>query len=123
MSAIKLIALLILVATQAAFASDEYIEEQVKPELKAAEDVAKTGSAASFDKRLPPVIPGESIQHNGRRMRVWSSSGPVPVGNVPQAPEAPQLPGNVNQNPILPGVGVIVDRHSDHRPDSSPGRK
>ena len=94
--------LLILIPPGLAGASDE------APAVTQQQDVAVTGAAASFDQRLPPVIPGESIQHNGRGMRVWSSSGPVPVGQVPQAPGAGQPPV---QN--IPNVGVIVDQRSD----------
>jgi len=80
-------------------------------------DVAKVGSAASFDKRLPPVIPGENIQHNGRTMKVWSSAGPVPVGQVPAPPAAPQAPGQAQVGGALPNLGVIVDQR--HRSDSN----
>ena len=36
-------------------------------------------SDASFDKRLPPVLPGEEINDSGKTLKVWSSSGPVPA--------------------------------------------
>lgn len=75
-------------------------------------DVSVTGSAASFDKRLPPVIPGEQIQHNGRKMRVWSTSGAVPVGQVPQPPQAPVIG---NGNTTIPNLGGVI---VDNRPDS-----
>ena len=96
-------------------ASDELEQPRAHGAL-AADDVAVTGSAASFDKRLPPVIPGESIKHNGRSMRVWSSSGPVPVGQVPQAPQAPVAGGNSGGAGQLPAnVGVIVDNRPGQR--------
>ncbi len=46
-----------------------------------------TPTGKQYDKRLPPVLPGEEIvTEGGRKMRVWSSSGPVPV-NPPQQPQ------------------------------------
>jgi hypothetical protein len=55
------------------------------------------------DQRLPPLLPGEEVvTQTGQRMRVWSSSGPVPVNPTP----IPQpLPGTVGGA----GLGVIVD--------------
>lgn len=81
------------------------------PSRESSKDVADTGSAASFDKRLPPVIPGEQIQHNGRKMRVWSTSGEVPVGQVAQPPQAPAN----GQQSVLPNVGIIVDQRRPNR--------
>ena len=65
-------------------------------------------SAASFDKRLPPVLPGEEIVRDGKSMKVWSSSGPVVVADAPDPSHTPgqQLPA---------GVGVIVDQRDDHK--------
>ena len=45
-------------------------------------------SDASFDKRLPPVLPGERVSDDGHTMRVWSTTGPVPVSSAPAAPSA-----------------------------------
>lgn len=101
-----------------AFSDDVRADESVSEHggLARSHEVSETGSAASFDKRLPPVIPGEQIEHNGRKTRVWSTSGPVPVGSVPPAPPAP---GNGSVIQGVPGnVGVIVD----NRTDQSPGR-
>jgi hypothetical protein len=57
-----------------------------------------TPTTRQYDKRLPPVLPGEEIvTETGQRMRVWSSSGPVPINPPPQ----PQQLGG--------GVPVIVD--------------
>lgn len=39
------------------------------------------------DDRLPPVLPGEEVvTQTGQKMRVWSSSGPVPM-NVQPTPQ------------------------------------
>lgn len=40
-----------------------------------------------LDKRLLPVLPGQEVRIGEQKMRVWSSSGPVPVSEVPQAPQ------------------------------------
>ncbi len=40
-----------------------------------------------LDKRLPPVLPGQEVRIGEQKMRVWSSSGPVPVSEVPKAPQ------------------------------------
>lgn len=68
-----------------------------------------TPTTRQYDKRLPPVLPGEEIvTETGQRMRVWSSSGPVPI-NPPPPPQ--QLGG---------GVPVIVDGRGPY-PPSYPG--
>lgn len=46
--------------------------------------VATPGSDASFDKRLPPVYPGERVSDNGKEIKVWSTAGPVPVSPAPE---------------------------------------
>ena len=66
------------------------------------------------DPRLPPVLPGESIEtESGEKMNVWSTSGAV----VALPPAAPQLP-SVGGNP-LGGSQVIIDGRgrSGQRPD------
>lgn len=68
-------------------------------------------SAASFDKRLPPVIPGETIRDNeDRKIKVWSSTGPV-VGQ--KAPDAPQAAGSSSGIPA--GTTVIVDQREEEK--------
>lgn len=62
-----------------------------------------TPTTRQYNDRLPPVLPGEEIEtETGQRMRVWSSSGPVPVNIQP-------TPSNVEGNIGNSGVGVIVD--------------
>ncbi len=74
------------------------------------------GADASFDKRLPPVFPGEEVNDGQRKMKVWSSSGPVPVAN---APEPWDNNGNKDQQKsqeVQSGsVGVIIDRRREER--------
>jgi hypothetical protein len=69
------------------------------------------------DPRLPPVLPGEEVSVGGKRMRLWSTSGPVPVSPAAQAPAAAQVPGEgLAPNVDLGGLGVIVDQ----RPRTDP---
>jgi hypothetical protein len=62
-------------------------------------------SAATFDKRLPPVIPGEEISDGKDSMNVWSTSGSPTGGNVPQPPSPP----GSNNNSAVGNIGVIID--------------
>ena len=63
--------------------ADEGADSYKIPEKK-----VETGSAASFDKRLPPVIPGEEIQDGDKKIKVWSTSGGVSVSAPPAAPRS-----------------------------------
>ncbi len=65
------------------------------------------GSAASFDKRLPPVIPGEEIQDGNKKIKVWSTSGNVGASEPPRPPEFPHHDRTVKDQ--TGGAGVIVD--------------
>lgn len=47
----------------------------------------------TLDPRLPPVLPGEEVERGGKKMKVWSSSGPVYVQDLNQQPKEP--PENV----------------------------
>jgi hypothetical protein len=69
-------------------------------------------SNATFDKRLPPVLPGEELKDGHSKMKVWSTAGSVSSGNVPEAPHAPITGDGSNQTVIN---GVIVDDRADHR--------
>ncbi|MCB0337746.1 MAG: hypothetical protein KDD62_15625 [Bdellovibrionales bacterium] len=78
------------------------------------EEPLEPGSDAQFDKRLPPVLPGEEVRDGKRKLKVWSTSGPVPVADEPE-------PWNVkgeHKRPLNPNsVNVIVDqRDRDMRP-------
>lgn len=73
-------------------------------------------TSRQYDQRLPPVIPGEEVvTEGGQRMRVWSSSGPVPVNPVP-------TPQTLNGNGNGYGPGVIVDGRGERPlfPDRRP---
>ncbi len=75
-------------------------------ETKRPEFAGTPGSDASFDKRLPPVLPGETVYDSGKKMKVWSTSGPVPVS---QAPEPWSTPVNLGGIGGGAGIGIIVD--------------
>jgi len=76
------------------------------------EGVATPGSDASFDKRLPPVLPGEEVSDGKNRMKMWSTSGPVPVAPAPE----PWKESDEVRNKILgSGIGVIVDQRERRR--------
>ena len=57
--------------------------ETPSPTLEA-QIAPNAASDASFDDRLPPVLPGEELNDSGRTTKVWSTSGPVPVGRAPE---------------------------------------
>jgi hypothetical protein len=87
------LALSILVAAPAVFAQDSQPRALKKSQGK--------GS----DPRLPPVLPGETIEtEGGEKMNVWSSSGPVVVA----PPDVPQVPALGATQPYG-GAAVIVD--------------
>ena len=66
-----------------------------------------TPTSKQYDKRLPPVLPGEEVTtEGGRKMRVWSSSGPVPVNPRP----TPQT-----YNGGMPGL-ILDGRREPHAP-------
>lgn len=64
-----------------------------------------------LDKRLPAVMPGQEVTANGKKMKVWSSSGPVPVSEPPEPWRRDSGQIHVNEN----GVGVIVDQREKER--------
>jgi hypothetical protein len=91
-----------LCAPPCAGADDAGSVPTVVPE--AAVRVSNSGTSKQYDKRLPPVLPGELVvTEEGERMRVWSSAGPVPVNPPPQ-------PQPLAGNGALPGV--IVDNRA-----------
>jgi hypothetical protein len=81
-------------------------------ELPEAEATPNQASDASFDKRLPPVLPGEVVNDSGRKMRVWSTAGPVPVSDAPE-PWKEKVGGE--ESDVQVPLGVIVDQHDKHR--------
>ena len=69
-----------------------------------------TGSndSDSQDSAYDDNIPGEEVTtDSGKKVKLWSTRGPVSTGDAPSAPTAPQL--NTGSQPLPAGVGVIVD--------------
>lgn len=74
---------------------------------------AKKVSEAQFDKRLPPVLPGEELSDGKNTMKVWSTTGPVPVAQPPQPWNQNSNQGTVNYGQTG-SVGVIIDRRDEY---------
>ncbi len=114
---IQLIILLVTVTIAPCFAKATLADEDgtetildtrsVQPEHTLA-----AGSDAQFDKRLPPVLPGEEVRDGEHKMKIWSTSGPVPVGPAPRPFDAPSVgQATPEANDSLPSnVDVIIDR-------------
>ena len=64
---------------------------------------------AARDPRLPPLLPGEQVNAGGNTMKMWSTSGPVPVGE-PAQPFAGPNPTFGPNSQLPQGIGVIVDQ-------------
>ncbi len=81
--------------------------------------LAKKEEGKGSDPRLPPVLPGESIEtESGEKMNVWSTSGAV-VALPPAVPQLPSVGGNQTYpGQPLGGTQVIIDGrgHSEQRP-------
>ena len=78
------------------------------------EPTPNQASDASFDKRLPPVLPGEEVSDGDKKIKVWSTAGSVSA-NEPPAPNHSNPKHHLHG---IDGVSVIVDQ----RPDSINGR-
>lgn len=116
-----LLALLTLIpAPGATLVADESGKQQQRT---IATDSDRTDTQ-NFNDRLPPVVPGGEIFLNGKRIRVISTSGPVPVSPAPAAPSAACVPSSTTdckEKIDTNGISVIVDGRGDlHRP--RPGR-
>ena len=64
--------------------ADGESEQTINAKRNDRDGTVQRESAASFDKRLPPVIPGEEIKTGGGKVKVWSTSGQVPVYKAPE---------------------------------------
>jgi hypothetical protein len=71
-------------------------------------------SDAQFDRRLPPVLPGERISDGEKTVKVWTTVGPVPV--VPNANVDINRNYNNNYNNVNPNnpPSVIIDHRQKH---------
>ena len=63
----------------------------------------------TLDPRLPPVLPGEPVVRGGKKMNMWSTSGPVPVGDAPE-------PFEDKQRIDVDDVDIIVDQRKNPHP-------
>lgn len=72
-----------------------------------ADNNSGTSFDAHTDKRLPPVIPGEEVQIGGKRVKVTTTAGPVPVGS-PVDLNSDRLKGE-DVKEALGNGGIIVD--------------
>jgi len=57
------------------------------------------------DPRLPPLVPGEEVNVRGKKMKIISTSGPVPVSQPPE----PWKQDDSSAQALLKNGGVIVD--------------
>ncbi|MCB0319096.1 MAG: hypothetical protein KDD56_10095 [Bdellovibrionales bacterium] len=96
-------------------ANSDWTDSPKEPSLPANPEVPEPNQAsdASFDKRLPPVLPGERVNDSGREMKVWSSTGPVVVADEPE-PWNDKKNDSLNVNSDNHGnLDVIIDRRGD----------
>lgn len=98
-----------IVCSSKTFADGDPDNSWTVPKEAHVAETPNRASDASFDKRLPPVLPGEVVNDSGRKMKVWSTAGPVPVASAPEPWKS-----NEELKHISPGgVGVIVDQRKD----------
>jgi len=129
MKKLLIVCSMILLCSGVAFAGGDELEDswdrshlkqhQSKSKVKAQSEndpvpdsTPNQASDASFDKRLPPVLPGEHVNDSGRQMKVWSTAGPVPVS---EAPEPWRKTKKEDLKEWLGPVGVVVDQRKDGR--------
>ena len=112
--AIAIAALSVLINYAGADGVNEQNDEWGAP--SAGELERKSGSTAAFDKRLPPVLPGEVVGSPGEELKVWSSAGPVSVGPVPE-------PWTSSSPLALGPIGVVVDGRKNSRHHFDGGTK
>lgn len=74
--------------------------------------MAEKRADAQVDRRLPPVYPGEEVSDGKKTIKVWSTSGPVPVNRPAAAPQ----PFDQNVQGTGP-ISVIVDERGRSRGD------
>ncbi len=77
--------LFVVLGIPSAMAEEARSEWVLRDKAKTSDEEINAGSDASFDKRLPPVLPGEEVNDSGKRMKVWSTTGGVPVADAPEA--------------------------------------
>ncbi len=83
-------------------------------DFAAPEATPNQASDATFDPRLPPVLPGEEVSDGQKTMRVWSSSGPVPVAQPPEPFES-RREKSALEGISAGGIDIVVDQRKDPR--------
>jgi hypothetical protein len=108
---ILLIVGLLLLATPV-LADEDQVPADSQESMGNADSTDVGADASRADKRLPPVFPGEEIHDGKNRMKVWSTTGNVPVSQPPE-------PWNNNQADRIGGQGlggvIVDDRSGLHR--------
>ena len=83
--------------------TERALAEEVFKATGATNEAGVLPSKKQYDLRLPPGLPGEEIvTERGKKMKVWSSSGPVPVNQQP-------TPNSIS-NPGYPAAVIVDDR-------------
>ena len=67
-------------------------------------------SNASFDKRLPPVLPGEVLNDGQGKTKVWSTAGGVSVSAPSSAPQLPSGSQGYSYGNTNIGSVIVDDR-------------
>jgi periplasmic divalent cation tolerance protein len=83
---------------QTSLFADQDLSQEREEQLENSKDTHHDN--LELDPRLPPVLPGEEIIRNGKRIKVWSSAGSVSVATPP-------APG---ETPLIPNIPIIVDK-------------
>ena len=90
-------------STKADQAADEYSYEEKSVE----QPDPLSPTARITDKRLPAVLPGEAVKTDtGRKMKVWTTAGPVPVES---APEPWKCEGGCKEHFSADDATIIID--------------
>jgi hypothetical protein len=94
-------------------AESDCADEQAQPPQD-----SKRTELPKLDRRLPPVLPGQVVEVDGQKIKVWSSAGPVPVSRARRAREEYE---RRKYEDLTGEVDVIVDgRKRSRRPSSRP---
>lgn len=117
----RIIALILILVPAFVHADGSYVlqDEPVQLRTKNLQEPASINSTQVSQERLPPVIPGEEITRGGKKYKVWSTSGPVPVS---RPPEPWKSSNNEALGEVKGGVGVVLDQRAIPSPTSNSAR-
>ncbi|NLF25605.1 MAG: hypothetical protein GX589_08135 [Deltaproteobacteria bacterium] len=109
---------LLCVHVELVFADGEQVCEAENGCAAESQEGSKRTELPKLDRRLPPVLPGQVVEVDGQKIKVWSSSGPVPVDRSRRAREEHE---RRKYEDLTGEVNVIVDqREKPRRPRSRP---